>query len=69
LSAERTIGGGEAHLRDSSKIPSRRKPCAHLRESEPPVEYGMPDLIPDLAPDVESVSDLIVPERDRERRG
>lgn len=36
--------------------------------AEPPVEYGMPDLIPDLAPDVESVSDLIVAERDRERR-
>lgn len=34
----------------------------------PPVEQGMPDLISDLAPDVQSLSDLLVADRDRERR-
>jgi prevent-host-death family protein len=33
----------------------------------PPVEYGMPELIVDLAPDVASLSDLVVAERDKER--
>jgi prevent-host-death family protein len=35
--------------------------------AEPPVEDGMPELIADLAPEVESLSDLIIAERDRER--
>ncbi len=32
-----------------------------------PAELGMPDLIEDLAPDVSSLSDLLISERDRER--
>lgn len=34
----------------------------------PPAEQGMPDLVPDLAPGVESLADLLVADRDRERR-
>lgn len=37
-------------------------------EVTPPVESGMPELIPELAPDVESLADLLVADRDRERR-
>lgn len=33
----------------------------------PPVEHGMPDLIPDLAPGVASLADLVIAERDTER--
>ncbi|GAA0940870.1 type II toxin-antitoxin system Phd/YefM family antitoxin [Kribbella koreensis] len=33
-----------------------------------PVELGMPDLALELAPDVESLSDLLVADRDKERR-
>ncbi|MGH3615035.1 MAG: type II toxin-antitoxin system Phd/YefM family antitoxin [Pseudonocardia sp.] len=36
-------------------------------EARPPVERDMPDLIPDLAPDMESLADVLVAERDRER--
>ncbi len=32
-----------------------------------PAEQGMPDLIPDLAPEVDSVADLLLAERERER--
>ncbi len=32
-----------------------------------PAEPGMPDVIDDLAPEVESLSDLLVADRDRER--
>ena len=34
----------------------------------PPVQQGMPDLIPDLADDVSSLSDVVIADRDRERR-
>ena len=33
----------------------------------PPVERGMPDVISDLADDVESLSDLVIADRDKER--
>jgi prevent-host-death family protein len=33
----------------------------------PPVEQGMPELIHDLATDIESLADLLVADRDRER--
>lgn len=36
-------------------------------EVRPPAELGMPELISDLAPEVESLADLLVAERDRER--
>lgn len=39
-------------------------------EATPPAEVGMPDLVidTDLAPEVESLSDLLLAERERERR-
>jgi prevent-host-death family protein len=37
-------------------------------EVTPPAELGMPDLILELAPEVESLSDLLIAERDKERR-
>ncbi|GAA0598980.1 type II toxin-antitoxin system prevent-host-death family antitoxin [Kribbella sandramycini] len=37
-------------------------------EVTPPAELGMPDLMLELAPNVESLSDLLIEERDRERR-
>jgi hypothetical protein len=36
-------------------------------EVKPPAERGMPDLIPELAADVESLADLVIADRDRER--
>ena len=33
----------------------------------PPAEQGMPDVIPDLADDVASLSDLVIADRDKER--
>lgn len=32
-----------------------------------PTEQGMPELIPDLAPEIDSVADILLAERDRER--
>jgi hypothetical protein len=37
-------------------------------EVTPPAELGMPDLVLDLAADVESLSDVLIAERDKERR-
>lgn len=37
-------------------------------EVRPPVEYGMPELFEELAGPVERLSDLLVADRDRERR-
>ncbi len=37
-------------------------------EVTPPAELGMPDLMLELAPNVASLSDLLIEERDRERR-
>jgi prevent-host-death family protein len=36
--------------------------------ARPPVEDGMPELIADLAPEVASLSDVLLADRDRERR-
>ncbi|MBV8932680.1 MAG: type II toxin-antitoxin system prevent-host-death family antitoxin [Kutzneria sp.] len=36
-------------------------------EVRPPAEQGMPTLIDDLTPDIESLSDVLVADRDRER--
>jgi len=35
--------------------------------ARPPAEHGMPELIPDLTPDLDSLADLLVAERDKER--
>jgi prevent-host-death family protein len=37
-------------------------------EVTPPAELGMPDLVLDLAPGVDSLSDLLIEDRDKERR-
>ena len=34
----------------------------------PPAEHGMPEMAPELAPNVPSLSDLLLSERDKERR-
>lgn len=36
-------------------------------EARAPAEWDMPDVIPDLAPGVESLADLLVADRDGER--
>lgn len=35
--------------------------------ARPPAEHGMPELVHDLAPDLESLADLVVADRDKER--
>lgn len=37
-------------------------------EVRPPISRGLPELIPGLAPDVESLSDLVIADRDKERK-
>jgi prevent-host-death family protein len=34
----------------------------------PPAEQGMPDLMPELAPELDSLSGILLEERERERR-
>ncbi|MGH3544917.1 MAG: hypothetical protein ACRDPW_03175 [Mycobacteriales bacterium] len=36
-------------------------------EAHPPEQYGMPEIIEDLLPDVPSVADLLIAERQAER--
>ncbi|WP_131767702.1 type II toxin-antitoxin system Phd/YefM family antitoxin [Candidatus Protofrankia californiensis] len=36
-------------------------------DARAPAERGIPDVIPDLAPDVESLAEVLVADRDRER--
>jgi prevent-host-death family protein len=36
-------------------------------EAKAPADQGMPDLIPELAPDVESLSDLLIADREKDR--
>ena len=36
-------------------------------EVRPPVQSGMPDIVDDLAPETENLSDLLIADRDRER--
>jgi prevent-host-death family protein len=37
-------------------------------EAQAPGELGMPDVVPDLAASIESLADLLLADRDRERR-
>lgn len=53
-------------------VPELERPGALQRlidtgEVTPPVEQGMPDLALELAPEVNSISDLLIADRDRER--
>jgi len=36
-------------------------------KARPPAEHGMPELIPDPAPGIESLADLAIADRDKER--
>jgi hypothetical protein len=36
-------------------------------EATAPAERGMPDLIPDLVPEIDSLAEALVADRDRER--
>jgi hypothetical protein len=36
-------------------------------EPSAPPEWGLPDLIPDLAPDTESLAELLIADRDHDR--
>jgi antitoxin (DNA-binding transcriptional repressor) of toxin-antitoxin stability system len=36
-------------------------------EATAPAEQGMPDLIPDLVPEIDSLAEILVADRDRER--
>lgn len=54
-------------------VPEDERPGALQRlidsgEVTPPAELGMPDLVLELAADVESLSDVLIAERDKERR-
>ncbi|MEC4016765.1 type II toxin-antitoxin system Phd/YefM family antitoxin [Streptomyces sp. H27-D2] len=37
-------------------------------DATPPAEQGMPDLAPELAPELQSLSDLLLSDREKERR-
>lgn len=54
-------------------VPEDERPgvLQHLLDSgevTAPAELGMPDLMLDLAPEVGSLSDLLIEDRDKERR-
>jgi prevent-host-death family protein len=54
-------------------VPEDERPgvLQHLLDSgevSPPAELGMPDLMLELAPEVDSLSDLLIEDRDKERR-
>jgi prevent-host-death family protein len=54
-------------------VPEDERPgvLQHLLDSgevTPPAELGMPDLMLELAPQVDSLSDLLIEDRDKERR-
>ncbi|MEO3751106.1 hypothetical protein [Streptomyces sp. B6B3] len=37
-------------------------------DASPPAEQGMPEIVPELTPEVESLSDILLEERESERR-
>jgi hypothetical protein len=48
-------------------LPDTLERMVSAGQVQPPAETGMPDLIPDLAPDVDSLGDLLIADRERER--
>jgi prevent-host-death family protein len=53
-------------------VPEGDRPGALQRavdagEVSPPAELGMPDLVLELAPGIDSLSDLLIADRDKER--
>lgn len=73
----RVRAGGSIVVTDRGKpvlrmVPEHEHPSPLQRSVEsgdvrPPVERGMPELVPELASDLESLSDLVIADRDRER--
>jgi prevent-host-death family protein len=54
-------------------VPEDERPGALQRiidsgEVTPPAELGMPDLMLDLAPEIDSLADVLIADRDKERR-
>jgi prevent-host-death family protein len=54
-------------------VPEVERPGALHRlvvagEASAPAEQGMPEFIPDLLPELESAADVLLADRDRERR-
>ncbi|MFI6827796.1 type II toxin-antitoxin system Phd/YefM family antitoxin [Kribbella sp. NPDC050241] len=54
-------------------VPEKERPgtLQHMIDSgevTPPTELGMPDLMLELAPELDSLSDLLIADRDKERR-
>ncbi len=54
-------------------VPEVERPAAleyliNLGEVTPPAERGMPDLEPELADEVDSLTEIIIADRDRSRR-
>ena len=47
--------------------PSTLQRMISTGEVRPPTEQGMPDPVPDLAPEIKSLSDLLIANRDKER--
>jgi prevent-host-death family protein len=48
-------------------LPDTLERMVSAGQVQPPAETGMPDLIPELAPDVDSLCDLMIADRARER--
>lgn len=47
--------------------PSTLQRMISAGEVKPPAETGIPEIVEDLAPGVESLSDLLIADRDKER--
>jgi hypothetical protein len=48
--------------------PTTRQRMRAAGEAQAPGELGIPDVVPDLAASIESLADLLLADRDRERR-
>jgi prevent-host-death family protein len=48
-------------------LPDTLERMIEAGQVQPPAETGMPDLIPELAPDGDSLGDLLIADRERER--
>ncbi len=62
---------GKPILRMVPELPTRRTLLEELvaqGRAEPPSERGLPPVEPELAPTTPTLSDLIIAERDRERK-
>lgn len=51
-----------------TEVPDPLRRMLEAGDASPPTEKGMPDIAPELAPDVESLSGMLLEERESERR-